>query len=179
MWENNINETWNSTWHKHHIFCSFLPFPKAPVKNLLKLRTWCFRVKSTCSTYSLTIIYSHFLISWRQLPGEKTDTNILCKPLWKRYQCSLFDSIISSQPWKTKNVNISTLPSVKLLNYFYRNEFEGCKILLIWQICLKFTKFCARNITLVYLTVKRIYIILKNHVPVNCKLELKLLSIAT
>ena len=113
---------------RYTFFCPFLPFPKVPVKNLLKLCTWCSRVKSTCSTSSLTIIYSRFLVSWRQLPGEKTDINILCKPLWKRYQYRLLGSITSSQPWKIKNVNISTLQSVKLQNYFYGNEFEGCNI---------------------------------------------------
>ena len=140
---------------RYTFFCPFLPFPKVPVKNLLKLCTWCSRFKSTCSTSSLTIIYSrflvswrqlpgektdlnstssltiiysHFLVSWRQLPGEKTDINILCKPLWKRYQCRLLGSITSSQPWKIKNVNISTLQSVKLQNYFYGNESEGCNI---------------------------------------------------
>ena len=107
-------------------FCPFLPFPKVPVKHLLKLCTWCFRVKRTCSKSSLTIIYLHFLISWRQLPGEKTDTNILCKSLLKRYQCRLLDPSTSSQPWKTKKVNFSTLQSVKLMNY--SNEFEKYNI---------------------------------------------------
>ena len=130
-------------------FCPFLLFPKVPVRNLFKLRTWHFQVKSTWSTSSLTIIYPHFLISWRQFPGEKTDTNILCEPLWKRYQCRLLDSITSSQPWKTKNVYISTLRWVKLLNYFYGYEFEGCNISRISQICPKLAKFCTRNITLV------------------------------
>ena len=138
VWENNINETWNNTWHKHHIF-----------KNLLNFCTRCFRVKSTCSTSSLTIIYSHFLISLRQLPGGKTDTNISCKPPWKRFECRILDSITSSQSWKTKNINISTLQSVKLLNYLYGNEFEGCNISRISQICPKFAKFCTRNVTLV------------------------------
>ena len=32
----------------------------------------------THSTSSLTIIYSHFFISWCQLPAGKTDTNISC-----------------------------------------------------------------------------------------------------
>ena len=180
MWENNINETWNNTWHKYYIFKNwvyiffpFLPFPNASVKSLLKLRTWCFRVKSIWSTSSLTIIYSHFMIYGRQLPGEKTDTNILCKPLWKRYQCGLLDSITSSQPWKNKNVNISTLQSVKLLNYFYGNEFEGCNISRtsqnlskkrISRICPKNAKFCTRNITSVYLTVKSIYTIFRRSV---------------
>ena len=89
--------------------------------------------------------------------GEKIDNNILWKTLWKRYQCGLLDSITSSQPWKTKNANISTLQSVKLLNYFYGNEFEGCNISRISQICPKFAKFCTHNVTLVYLTVIPIY----------------------
>ena len=133
--------------------------------------------------YMFNVLFDNYLFACPDfltpVTWGKDTTNILCKTLWKRYQCRLFDSITSSQPWKTKNVNISKLQSVKLLNYFYRNEFEGCNISLISQICLKFPKFCTRNITLVYLTVKPIYIILKNHVPVNCKLELKLLSIAT
>ena len=69
----DISITFSKT--RYTFFCHFLPFPKAPVKNLLKLCTWCSRVKSTCSTSSLTIIYSRFLVSWRQLPGEKTDIN--------------------------------------------------------------------------------------------------------
>ena len=138
VWENNINETWNNTWHKHHIF-----------KNLLNLCTWWFWVKSTCSMSSLIIIYSHFLISRSQLPAGKTDTNISYKPPRKRYQCRILDSITSSQPWKTKTVNISILQSVKLLNCIYGNELERCNISRISQIYRKFPKVCTRNITLV------------------------------
>ena len=65
-------------------------------------------------------------------------------------------------PEKRKNVNISTLQSVKLLNYLYGNEFEGCNILRISQICPKFAKFCTRNVTLIWLTVKPIYIIFRS-----------------
>ena len=50
-------------------------------------------------------------------------------------------------PEKRKNVNISTLQSVKLLNYLYGNEFEGCNILRISQICPKFAN--QRNIDLI------------------------------
>ena len=121
----------------------------------------CFRVKRTCLTSSLTIIYSQFLISWRQLPAWKRDTNISCKPPWKRYQCRTLDSITSSRPCKTKNVNISTLQSVKLSNYLYGNEFEGCNILRISQICPKFAKCCTRNVTSAQLTVKPIYILFR------------------
>ena len=101
-------------------------------------------------------------ISWRQLPAGKKDTNFPCKPPWKRYQCRILDSITSSGPWKTKkrkylNIAISKIIELPLWQWIWRVQYFAN-----FTNLSEIRKFCTRNATLIWLTVKPIYIIFRS-----------------